>query len=502
MDYRLWITEVNYDDKLRIMNYRLWIYGSGLWIIDILDSQFIFIKLISKFEMKPTKFSAGFMAAAFMFFLRFGATAQKATDWEHLFNGKDMTGWKELNGKHKWEVRDSMIVGTTVQGQPNGFLCTEKVFGDFILEYEAWIDTLMNNSGVQFRSLSYPAYQNNRVHGYQLDFDPNPPQWSGSIYDEARRGWLYVMGLNPGGKNAMKNNQWNKFRLECIGTTIRAWVNGIPTAHLIDEETAKGFIGLQLHTNNAPGDAPGSQEVRFRNIRVQTNNLKPSPLDNIFVVNLIPNNLSAQEKKNGYSLLWDGKTTRGWRAANNSRFPESGWRISDGALNVVSPAGTGVDIVTEKKYDAFELKFDFKFTAGGNGGVKYFVNESKNDPGATAASLEYQIVDNENSGITLNRTLGSLADVQEPEGVSGAIKKPGEWNQGVIRVFSDNRVEYWLNGNKILDYRRGSPEFKEAVSKSKYKDLPNFGMAARGHILLEGRESAVSYRSIKIKELR
>ena len=452
--------------------------------------------------MKAVKFTTGILLAAFMVLLRLDAAAQKTGDWEYLFNGKDMTGWKELNGKHKWEVRDGMIVGTTVPGQPNGFLCTERVFGDFILEYEAWIDTLMNNSGVQFRSLSYPEYQNNRVHGYQVDFDPNPPQWSGSIYDEARRGWLYIMGLNPEAKNAMKNNQWNAFRLECIGTTIRTWVNGIPTAHLIDAETAKGFIGLQLHANNAPGDAPGSQEVRFRNIRVQTNNPKASPLDNIFVVNLIPNNLSAQEKKNNYSLLWDGKTTRGWRAANKPRFPESGWEIMDGALHVVSSAGTGVDIVTEKKYGAFELKFDFKFAAGGNGGIKYFVNESKNDTASTAASLEYQIVDNANAGITPNRTLGSLADIQEPQEISGGIKRTGEWNQGVIRVFPDNQVEYWLNGNKILDYRRGSPEFKELVSKSKYKDLPNFGMAAGGHILLEGRGGAVSYRSIKIKELR
>src|SRR3989337_4115673 len=101
--------------------------------------------------MKAVKFSTGILLAAFMVLLRLDATAQKTGDWEYLFNGKDMTGWKELNGKHKWEVRDGMIVGTTVPGQRNGFLCTERVFGDFILEYEAWIDTLMNNSGVQFR---------------------------------------------------------------------------------------------------------------------------------------------------------------------------------------------------------------------------------------------------------------------------------------------------------------------------------------------------------------
>lgn len=424
--------------------------------------------------------------------------------WQVLFNGKNLEGWRELNGKHKWEVKDGMIVGTDVHGQPNGFLCTEKEYADFILELEVSIDTLMNNSGIQFRSRSTADYLNGRVHGYQMEIDPKPQQWSGSIYDEGgHRGWLYTTELNVTGKKAFRNNQWNKFRIECFGTTIRTWVNGIPIAHVVDAESTKGFIGLQLHANN-PTDPPGGNQVRFKNIRIKTAGIKPSPLDNIFAVNFIPNDLSAQELKTGFSLLWDGKTTACWRDAYNSVFPGNAWEIKDSALSAVSKNG-GKDIMTTKTFGAFELKFDFRLTKGSNSGVKYFVGElvegkppSNNN---AVAALEYQVVDDSVSGLAPNRMLGSFADVLPPEKHRFSGKKIGEWNQGIVKAFPNNKVEYYLNGYKILEFKRGSREYLELISKSKYKDLPAFGMANNGHILLEGRGGVVSYRSIKIKEL-
>jgi hypothetical protein len=431
---------------------------------------------------------------------------QKQVDgWTDLFNGKDLTGWKQLNGKANYEVIDGEIVGTTVSKEPNSFLVTEKEYGDFILELELFVDNDMN-SGIQFRSLSSEDYQNGRVHGYQMEVDPSERAWSGGIYDEARRGWLYPLELNQAAKNAFKANDWNKYRIECIGNTIRTWVNDIPTAHLIDDMTTAGLIALQVHSIS--GDKEPGQQIRWRNIRIKTDNIEPTPYDSIEVVNLIANNLSEQEINNGYKLLWDGTTTEGWRGAYSTSFPESGWAIKDGILSVEASDGgestNGGDIVTDKMFKAFELKFDFKLNEGGNSGVKYFVTESEGNKGS-AIGLEYQILDDEKHPDALlgrdgNRTLASLYDLMTSN-KNRAVKKIGEWNQGIVKVFPDNRVEHWLNGFKVLEYERGSEAFLDLVQKSKYKDWDNFGLAEEGRILLQDHGDLVSFKSIKIKEL-
>jgi hypothetical protein len=422
--------------------------------------------------------------------------------WINLFNGKDLTGWKLVNGTAKYDVVDGMIVGTCVKDSPNSFLALDKEYGDFILELQIKIDDGIN-SGIQFRSLQKP--EDGRVNGYQMEVDHRKERsWSGGIYDEARRGWLYPLELNPTARQAYKWGDWNTYRIECIGSTIRTWVNDIPTAYLIDDASLKGLIALQVH---AVYDAQGEgKKTYWKNIRIQTENLQARPLTDITVVNLVPNTLSPLEKQQGYRLLWDGKTTTGWRGAFKDSFPDKGWEIKDGILSVLPSNGgestNGGDIITDERFDAFELTFDFNFTKGANSGVKYFVDEKYLSTGS-AIGLEYQILDDERhpdakEGVVGNRTLGSLYDLIPSLKIQDI---PRTWNEGRVVVHPDNRIEHWLNGRKIVEYQRGTPIYYALVARSKYNAWAGFGMAEKGHILLQDHGDAVSFRSIKIRAL-
>lgn len=404
-------------------------------------------------------------------------------------------------------MEDGAIVGITVSNTPNSFLVTEEEYGDFVLELDLYLDEPMN-SGIQFRSLSKPDYQNGRVHGYQMEIDPSSRGWSGGIYDEGRRDWLTFPENNPEAKKAFKMGQWNKYRIEAIGTHIRTFINGVPVSYLIDDMTPKGFIALQVHSIYA--EMKPGMKIKWKNIRINTKNPKLSPVDNTPVVNLIDNYLSDQEKHQGFTLLFNGKDLSGWRNVYSQEMPTKRWTVKDGQM-IVSPSDgseTGNDIVSTRKFSAFELVFSFQLSEGANSGVKYFVEEKFDSGGKSGIGLEYQILDDEKHpdakmGAVGNRTLASLYDLIPSEKIDKRFfGKKTDWKTGRIVVYPDNRVEHWLNGFKVLEYKRNDNIFKALVARSKYKDFEGFGAAKEGPILLQDHGDLVKYKNIKIRELK
>lgn len=196
-----------------------------------------------------------------------------AADWVDLFDGSTLKGWQQRGGKAEYRVEDGQIVGVSVPRTPNSFLCSEKEYGDFILELEFKVDTHLN-SGIQFRSQSLPDYKNGQVHGYQCEIDPSDRGWTAGIYDEGRRGWLANLAHNDAARFAFKQGDWNKVRIEAIGTRLRTFLNGVAAADLEDDLTPKGFIALQVH---GVKDAFVGLEIRWRNIRIQQNPSHGSP---------------------------------------------------------------------------------------------------------------------------------------------------------------------------------------------------------------------------------
>lgn len=185
-------------------------------------------------------------------------------EWVELFDGRSLDGWVQRGGRAEYEVVDGAIVGTSRAGTPNSFLCTADDYDDFILEFEFKIDPPLN-SGVQIRSQSREDYKNGRVHGYQVEIDPSERAWTGGIYDEGRRGWLFTLENRPEARAAFKHEQWNHIRVEARGDSLRTWVNGVSAADLKDDMTPSGFIALQVHSTQSPNPL----QVRWRKLRIK-----------------------------------------------------------------------------------------------------------------------------------------------------------------------------------------------------------------------------------------
>ena len=360
-----------------------------------------------------------------------------------LFDGKTLDGWHQLGGKAEYTVEDGMIVGSSVPNTSNSFLCTNKIYGDFILELEFKVDPGLN-SGVQIRSSSFPDYRKGRVHGYQVEIDPGSRAWSAGIYDEGRRGWLNNLKENEPARKAFKPEAWNKFRIQAVGDSIKTWLNGVPAADLVDSMTHAGFIGLQVH---GVGGRTEPLRVRWRNIRIQDLGRVP---------------------------LFDGKTLKGWHA-----LPGGQWEVKDGVILGTSKASErrhGL-LVSDKRYKDFTVRLKFKAVKGNSG--LYFRTDKVPGP-VGVHGFQAEIAEANDIG-GLYETGGRAWVVKPTAEQVKKYFKPGEWNQ--ITVSAHGRhVVVRVNGYKTAEL----------------KDDPG---RLEGHLALQlhgGQEMHVEFKDIEM----
>lgn len=229
-----------------------------------------------------SKLFASLTAAILLFSLHSNCEGQEK--WISLFDGETLDGWTVHSGSATYRVEDGAIVGQAIKNSPNSFLCTQREFSDFILEFEVFLEDTELNSGVQFRSQiakqelvfwfrnqegEYRPYTipADRVYGYQVEIASEEGGASGGVYDEARRAMTPFWPENGSKESkAFKNNQWNSYRIECKGDSIRTIVNGVVITDFRDALSLQGIIGLQVHD---VGQDETPYQVKWRKIRIQ-----------------------------------------------------------------------------------------------------------------------------------------------------------------------------------------------------------------------------------------
>ena len=364
--------------------------------------------------------------AVFGTLLAFGSGLLQAEEFSPLFNGTNLDGWIQRGGKAQYAIEDGVIVGTTVKGTGNSFLCTEKEYGNFILELEIKADTGLN-SGVQIRSHCYDnettydfggrtiKIPTSRVHGYQVEVDNQVSRrWSGGIYDEARRGWLFPLPTNSPAGQAFKFGEWNKYRIECLGDSIKTWINGVPAADLVDAEKLRGFIGLQVHASETAG-----LQVRFRNIRLQ--------------------NLG----EHAWRRAWNGESFDGGHIIGQGE-----WKIEPGGIihATHSKADPGYGhLVSDMVLSDFTVRLKFKAVKGNSG--YYFRIEENGNSGVSGFQAE---IDAEKDVGGLYETNGrGWVSQPTPDDVKKWFK-PQEWNTMTVSA-RGRRVNVNVNGHKTAE---------------------------------------------------
>ncbi len=346
-----------------------------------------------------------------------------------LFDGETLNGFEVKNGTATYEVVDGAIVGTTAEGSPNTFLCTARSYGDFILEFEVFVDPRLN-SGVQIRSHEYQEdttvltagnrglverkHKAGRVYGYQVEISNEETGTSGGIYDEARRGWLANIRSDPAARRAFKDNQWNKYRVEAVGDSIKTFVNGVPCADLVDSMDLSGFIGLQVHSYK--GEQPA--QVRWRNLWIK------------------------DLGEHVWEPIFDGRTLNGWTPVGGGK-----WTVEDGAIKGTNTrSGENGLLVFDQEMDDLTVRLRFKAVKG-NSGLFFRMAEVEGKLEALEAEID------EKDYVGGYYEVGGRKYVVQPDAETVArYFRPGAWNELTVSAHG-RRLVFHVNGIQTVDLK-------------------------------------------------
>ena len=333
----------------------------------------------------------------------------RAEDLKAVFNGKNLDGWKAVGGA-KFSVEDGAIVGKTGDGT-FGWLCAEKTYGDFILELEVKITS--GNSGIQIRSHLDEKKKGDKMVGDQIEVDPSPRAWSGGLYDQGRRGWLQNLTNNPAARAAFKTNEWNKYRIECDGASIKSWVNGVAATDYLDVMDLDGLLALQVHSGK-------NAEVRFRNLRLQ------------------------DLGRHVWKPAWNGKDF-----SDGHIIGKGDWKVEDGMIH-------GTHVKTEKEFchlvsndteSDFVVRLKFKSLKGNSG--LYFRIEEKGASGVSGFQSE---IDPEKDIGGLYETNGRAWVTKPTPEELKKFFKPQDWNSMTVYALG-RHIATDVNDHRVSELR-------------------------------------------------
>ncbi len=454
-------------------------------------------------------------------------SAQKAEGWKLLFDGKTSNGWRSARGEtfptEGWTIGDGMLQvweNGGAESTHGGDIITVDQYENFELSVDFRL-TPGANSGIKYfvRPDLYNVVEASAIGcEYQILDDDLHPDAKLGVAGNRTLGSLYDLITADKSAAPFDKEGWNTALVIVNGNHAEHWLNG---AKILEYERncqefnalvacskyrnwenfgnhRKGHILLQEHGNR----------VCYRNVMIRELPPTPETAEAAVVMrgpdNSVPNTLTEADQKDGWTLLWDGKTSDGWRGVSSGTFPSDGWKLSDGVITANPPhSKRGGDIITDKTYKDFWLSVDFKLTPGANGGIKYFINPGTYDD--PSIGCEFQVLDDTlhpdaKLGVAGNRTAASLYDLIRADKDEAGFRLY-DWNTAWV-IVNGAHVEHWLNGVKVVSYDRDSQEFNALVKYSKFASREGFGNFKTGHILLQDHKDMVSYRNLKIKELQ